>query len=152
MYLSTREKHYKKINPQIICEEYIDVFLNCNRNDTPELFRFHCFSGEPRYIEVDFTDSTGKEYVNIYNMEWQRQAVNVNYPVLLREIKRPYMLSEMVMLSRKLSTEFDYCRIDLFLSGNEIYFSEFTFTPCAGRMKFEPVFFDYLLGSLWHNS
>ncbi|KGT92698.1 ATP-grasp fold amidoligase family protein [Enterobacter cancerogenus] len=149
MYIVTREKHYRDIEPKIICEAYIDVFRNRDRDITPELYRFHCFNGEPRYIEADFTDSQGKEYVNVYNMDWQKQVVTVNYPVLPKAIAPPDMLPEMVALSRKLSAEFDYCRIDLFLAGDKIYFNEFTFTPGAGRIKFKPASFDYLLGSLW---
>lgn len=149
MYHTTREKHYKTIHPYIICEEYIDVFRESCRNLTPELFRIHCFNGSPHYIEADFTDDQGREYVNIYNSHWQRQEVTVGYPPLLCNIKRPFELDELLHLSRILAKEFDYCRLDWFIANGKIYFSEYTFTPCAGRMQFNPVSFDYIFGALW---
>jgi hypothetical protein len=27
----------------------------------------------------------------------------------------------------------DYCRVDLMLQGNDLYFSEITLSPCAGN-------------------
>ncbi|ENY4511035.1 ATP-grasp fold amidoligase family protein [Salmonella enterica] len=150
MYYTTREKHYKKIPPVIICEEYIDVFRGRCRNVTPELFRIHCFSGQAHYIEADFTDSHSGEYVNIYDIYWKRIHVTVGYPALPYEILPPAKLEEILRLSRVLAKDFDYCRLDWFIANEKIYFSEYTFSPCAGRMLFNPTSFDYILGELWH--
>ncbi|AIJ10451.1 MULTISPECIES: ATP-grasp fold amidoligase family protein [Edwardsiella] len=155
MYVTTRERHYKNIVPRIICEQYLDVFGGADRDITPELLRVHCFAGQPKFIEVDFTDARGEESVNIYDQEWQRQEVAVGYigtryPNNLDErIRRPARLDAMLTLSRQLSADFDYCRMDWFLVGDDIYFSEFTFTPCAGRMRFFPASFDRRFGEQW---
>lgn len=150
MYHSTREKHYCNIPARILCEEYIDVYADKNMDDTPALFRMHCFNGKVSYIEVDFTDSQGNEFVNIYDRNWNRQNVTVGYSVLLNDIAPPKKLPELIFLSEHLTRNFCYCRMDWLVSfDDKIYFSEFTFTPCAGRMMFHPISFDYKFGSLW---
>ncbi|AOP43230.1 ATP-grasp fold amidoligase family protein [Edwardsiella piscicida] len=155
MYVTTRERHYKNIVPRIICEKYLDVFAHADRDITPELFRVHCFAGQPQFIEVDFTDTRGEESVNIYDPAWRRQEVCVGYIErrypnnLDTRIRRPARLDEMLALSRQLSADVDYCRMDWFLVGEDIYFSEFTFTPCAGRMRFFPASVDLRFGELW---
>ncbi|WP_205438033.1 ATP-grasp fold amidoligase family protein [Edwardsiella tarda] len=155
MYVTTRERHYKNIIPRIICEKYLDVFAQRDQDITPELFRVHCFSGQPKFIEVDFSDSRGRESVNIYDENWQRQDVRVGYRQthypnnLDPRISKPAKLDEMLALSRQLTADFDYCRMDWFVVGDDIYFSEFTFTPYAGRMRFFPAEFDYRFGAAW---
>lgn len=149
-YYVAREKHYKDITPVIICEKYIDVFFNKNRNVTPELLRVHCFSGKVGFIEADYTDSDGNEYVNVYDKDWVLQEVTVGYPNNKNiDLPFPDKLDELFILSSVLTQPFDYCRIDWMISGDALYFSEFTFTPCAGRMRFKPASFDYKYGELW---
>lgn len=148
MYHSTREKHYSNITPKIICEQFVDVYCNSDRGTTPELYRIHCFSGKPHYIEVDFNIESGK-HTNIYDVNWNIQDVTVGCPSLLKEIPPPEKLDELLSLSATLSKKFDYCRMDWFISDNKVYFNEYTFTPCAGRMKFEPSSYDYIFGKLW---
>lgn len=150
MYYTTREKHYRNIVPLIICEQYLNVYNNKERDTTPELYRIHCFDSRPVFIEVDFTDSDGKEFVNIYNNNWERQNVTVGHLNKLCEVKRPNELDELLRLSKILSMEFDYVRLDWFIADGDLYFSEFTFTPCAGRMQFNTVEFDYYFGSYWN--
>lgn len=150
MYYTTREKHYRHIDPLIICEEYLNVYNEGDRDTTPELYRIHCFDGRPEFIEVDFTDSNGKEFVNIYNDRWERQNVTVGYPNKSCKIKCPGELNELIRLSTILSKEFDYVRLDWFIAGGNLFFSEFTFTPCSGRMQFNPINFDYQFGSYWN--
>ncbi|EBI1833227.1 hypothetical protein NAK51_002910 [Salmonella enterica] len=73
----------------------------------------------------------------------------MGYPSLLCSIKRPFELDELLHQSRILAKEFDYCRLDWFIANGEIYFSEYTFTPCARRIQFNPASYDYGFGALW---
>ncbi|NIF21309.1 ATP-grasp fold amidoligase family protein [Candidatus Pantoea multigeneris] len=153
MYYRTRERHYYAIRRLILCEEKLDVFKNCDQETTPELYRVHCFSGKAQFIEVDFTDRDGQEKINLYDTHWTLQPVTLGSPNNLNEnIKAPACLSELLMLSAQLTADFDYCRIDWFIVDNQIYFSEFTFTPYAGRMPFNPPSFDMHFGSFWPES
>lgn len=150
LYYITRERHYKNIPAQIICEEYIDLFANKNRKLVPETCRVHCFSGKPVYAEIDYTDKFGNEYINIYDINWQLQPVTFGYPNMLEPVPEPPLFKEMLRLAEILVTPFDYCRADFLMSDeNMLYFSELTFTPNAGRTEISPLSWDFKLGELW---
>lgn len=150
LYYVTRERHYKPIPARILCEAYIDI-----RGERPgayvaEVFRVHCFSGSPVYVEVEFTDAFGGRYSNLYDIHWQRQDVTFETPNLLDDVAEPVLFQEMLWLAQRLVAPFDYCRADFLLSSeNKLYFSELTFTPNAGRMVMNPRCWDFKLGALW---
>jgi hypothetical protein len=48
-----------------------------------------------------------------------------------------------------LSREFDFVRVDLYNIDGRIYFGEMTFTPVAGRFRFQPDHWDMRLGEKW---
>lgn len=150
LYYITRERHYKTIPAQIMCEEYIDLFANKNRKLVPETCRVHCFSGKPVYAEIDYTDEFGNEFINIYDINWQLQPVTFGYPNMLEPVSEPPLFKEMLRLAEILVTPFDYCRADFLMSDeNTLYFSELTFAPNAGRTKISPLSWDFKLGELW---
>ncbi len=49
-------------------------------------------------------------------------------------------------IARELSKNIPFVRVDLYEVDKKIYFSELTFTPCAGHMPFSPKEYDYKLG------
>ncbi|HIF9411582.1 TPA: ATP-grasp fold amidoligase family protein [Photobacterium damselae] len=137
MYHFTREWHYKNIKKKILVEELIDIFVSTN---TPEDYKFHCFNGEPRYIEVQFDRFSSKRLINIYDPEWILQPFLMGYENNKNKIEKPNKLSEMLDLARKLSEDFEYCRIDLYCTKEDrIFFGEITFTPCNGMDEFKPL-------------
>ncbi|UDG80876.1 hypothetical protein GFV14_00359 [Candidatus Hartigia pinicola] len=150
LYYITRERHYKNIPAKIICEKYIDIFSNKNRKIVPETYRIHCFSGQPMYAEIDYTEKCGTEYINIYDTEWQLQPIMFGYPNMLQPIDKPKLFQDMLNLAKQLVNPFDYCRADFLISSQTLYFSELTFSPNAGRTKIEPLSWDFRLGSLWN--
>lgn len=150
LYFITRERHYKDIPPRIICEEYIDLFTHKNRKHVPETCRIHCFSGKPVYIEIDYVDDKGTEFINIYDTNWQLQPVTFDYPNMLDPVPEPPLFQEMLRLAQILVTPFDYCRADFLMSDdNMLYFSELTFAPNAGRTVISPLSWDFKMGELW---
>lgn len=149
LYYITRERHYKNIPAQIICEEYIDLFEQKKRKLVPETCRIHCFSGKPVYAEIDYTDEDGTEFINLYDTEWQLQPVSFGYPQMLEPVSEPPQFREMLRLAEILVTPFDYCRADFLMAENKLYFSELTFAPNAGRTVISPLSWDFKLGELW---
>ncbi|HHR6454608.1 TPA: ATP-grasp fold amidoligase family protein [Providencia alcalifaciens] len=149
LYYITRERHYKNIPSQIICEEYIDLFEQKTRKLVPETCRIHCFSGKPVYAEIDYTDEDGTEFINLYDTDWQLQPVSFGYPQMLEPINEPTQFREMLRLAEILVTPFDYCRADFLMAENKLYFSELTFAPNAGRTVITPLSWDFKLGELW---
>ena len=123
--LYNREWVYKNISPRIICEKYLE------QDDGTELkdFRFFCFNGEPKFIAVDFDiiDKT-KTRRNIYDLEWNLLDVEISYPnELSKRVSKPEKLSEMIEISRELSSGFPHARVDLYYVNNRIIFGEITF-------------------------
>ncbi|HBQ7478345.1 TPA: hypothetical protein L8Q78_005576, partial [Klebsiella pneumoniae] len=50
----------------------------------------------------------------------------------------------------KLATDLDYCRVDLMVENERVYFSEITLTPESGQLKFSHAEWDLRLGRLWN--
>jgi len=63
--------------------------------------------------------------------------------------KRPEQLEEMLHIARRLSEDFQFCRVDLYLVKGKVYFGEITFYPWTGYVQCTPDKFDFVLGDLW---
>ncbi len=135
MYYTTREWQYKNIPPVILCEMYLDLFSSKHRNITPEMIRIHCFHGVACFIEADFTDSDGNEFINVYDRAWNLQPFQMEYPNTPLPVDEPESFHKSVIAAQDLAKEIDYCRVDLMLKGDDIYFSEITLSPKRGKLK-----------------
>lgn len=144
-YWGNREWPYKNIKPKIICEEYI---YN-EEQTTLEDYKFMCFNGEPKIIQV-MSNRTGDTYnVNHYNLKWEpidikRKNVKRNP----KEISKPDKLNEMIAISKKLCGNFPFVRVDLYNTKDSIFFGELTFFPVSGLMQFEDQETNIFLGDL----
>ena len=147
-YYSAREWQYKNIKPKIIIEK---LLVDKNGN-IPDDIKFHCFDGKIEFIQVDTDRFTTHKRV-LYNTKWEKQpflwspADSNGEPVykLGDGIKRPKKLDEMIFVAEKLSKDFKYVRVDLYLHIDNIYFGELTFTHGGGLEKFFPEKYDYIL-------
>lgn len=63
--------------------------------------------------------------------------------------KKPKNLQKMLDISRKLSEDFDYVRVDLYEVGGKIYFGELTFTDGSGYDLLKPEKYDYEWRKYW---
>ena len=135
MYYTTTEWQYKNIPPVILCEMYLDLFSSKHRNITPEMIRIHCFHGVACFIEADFTDSDGNEFINVYDRAWNLQPFQMEYPNTPLPVDEPESFHKSVIAAQDLAKEIDYCRVDLMLKGDDIYFSEITLSPKRGKLK-----------------
>ncbi|MCH7385145.1 glycosyltransferase [Acinetobacter dispersus] len=152
MYFRKREWHYKDICPQVLIEQYVDLYVDPESQSTITTCRVHCFEGKPEYLEIDVQDSQGKDYSNMYDTEWELQPFRVdlkeNSPIALA---KPQQFKDILELSEKLCFAYGYSRVDFLLSQDHVYFSEITLTPNAGRMVITPVEWDLKLGALWRS-
>ena len=64
------------------------------------------------------------------------------------EAPKPDRLGDMVEIVRRLSEDFPFVRVDLYVVEDRIYFGELTFTSGGGMSSFEPVDWDRRLGDL----
>ncbi|ELO1558066.1 ATP-grasp fold amidoligase family protein [Aeromonas hydrophila] len=141
------EKFYSHIKPKILIEEYLD-----SGKITPDDFKLHCFNKNGAficYIQVDSGRYISHQR-NIYDIDWnlQRFKLEKKYPHI-DEVPRPDKLDEMLLIAKKLSSGFDYIRVDLYVVNSQIYFGELTFTHGDGMECFEPTDIDYKWGALW---
>jgi len=132
--LYNAEVHYSKIKPRIICEK----FLSGNMID----YKFFCFHGEPKffYIASGFGDGED-EKMSFFNLDGTRanfKRISSYKELADTEVNIPTNLSEMIEISKTLSEDFPFVRVDLFSLEGKIYFSELTFTPSGGLMEMEP--------------
>ena len=150
MYFNKREWHYKDIIPTILIEQYVELHRNSNTQLTITTCRIHCFENKALFLEIDVQDDQKNDYSNIYNTDWVLQPFTVD---LKRnsdfELDKPSRLQEVIELAEKLCLVQGYCRVDFLISQDQIYFSEITLTPNAGRMVITPSEWDLKLGSFW---
>lgn len=149
MYYTTREWQYKSITPVILCEKYIDIFSGVVRKQTPEMLRIHCFHGVACFVEVDFSDESGNEYINVYDRSWTLQPFQMEYPNTPDAVEEPGLFYKAIIAAQELADEVDYCRVDLMLQGDDIYFSEITLSPMRGKLKITPASWNAKLGEMW---
>jgi hypothetical protein len=141
-YYLNREWEYKNIKPRIIVEELLkDDSGNKQLND----YKIHCFHGKPMFIQTIF--DRGKETKeDWYDVDWNLLDVYYFSP-LKKHVEKPKVLEELLSVAEKLSQDFPYVRVDLYIANNQIYFGELTFRPYGGFMKFVPESFDLELGN-----
>ena len=130
--LSDNEHHYAKIEPVIICEQFLPVK---NYSEVID-FKIHCFHGEPKWIgicyERDIETRTPKEIV--YSPHWDRLMYLKGDRIDDgKYLERPTNLDRMLNIAKTLSVGFPYVRVDLYSVGEKIFFGELTFTP-SGNM------------------
>lgn len=136
------EIHYKNIVPKIIAEEYLE-------GGPIKDFRFFCFNGEPKQVWVDLFSGTGRHIRSIYDMNWNKQEIKCTWPDGGDQLsEKPVNFDLMVSLSRILSIEFSFVRVDFFEVNGNLYMGEMTFTPMNGVGIFEPGEWDYRLGDM----
>lgn len=140
-YYQTREWQYKNIKPQITVEK----LLLENESKVPNDYKFNCFNGKIGFPEVhidryiDYKKNCYDSKWNILNCEWGAKRGG--------EIKKPKLLSKMLLLAETLAKDFRYVRVDLYNVKDKIFFGELTFSPGAGFCPFNPPEWDFKFGS-----
>jgi hypothetical protein len=137
-YKVNGERNYKPLKGRIIIEEYLED-ISTHIID----YKFLCFKGEPKCIIVeDRVNSKG----NGYDLNWNKLPVSFLNGNISIPIKKPERLEEMNELSRKLSKDFPFVRVDFYNINGRIYFCELTFTSGNGMGNITPKEYAYTLG------
>jgi hypothetical protein len=143
-YYPAREWCYRDIKPRIICEKYLVDESGTELKD----YKFMCFNGEPKIIQVISERKRGSYLINHFDLEWNE--INIPRKSIKRNPKtpmKPKNLNKMIEISKILSKDIPFVRIDLYETERGIYFGVITFFPVSGFMDFEKEEDDYLLGS-----
>lgn len=141
-HLNSRESHYKLIDKKVFIEELI------SENITD--YKVHCFNKKPMFVQVDI-DRFKSHKRNIYNLNWDLQQFDINYPKCVSNVSKPIFLNRMIEISIKINENigFDYLRIDFYETKEKLYLGELTFHPGGGVEPFDSYKSDLYLGSLF---
>ena len=139
------EFFYNGIKPGIIAEK---LLLDKN-NNIPDDLKCYCFKNtkgkhKVLYIERVIGD---KRYRIMFDENWKPVNYSSGFDILDIKIKKPKNYKEILTVIDKLSEDFNFVRVDLFLLGNRIFFGELTFIPTAGFMTFDDDKIDEMWGS-----
>ena len=139
-----REWHYAEMKPRIVCEKYLE-----DESGALMDYKFFCFDGEPRFLQVNVGRGTARSTQNYYDLNWQLLPFGKSQPHNPNlSVERPSHFDEMVQLARELTKPFPYVRFDLYEAQGKIYFGEFTFFPCSGMPDFIPSEYDAVVGQM----
>jgi hypothetical protein len=140
-YNTGREKNYLKIRPRIICDSYLEV---PDGMDLPEA-KVYCFNGKARFIAYNLIG--GKtSYSNQYDCNWNPMDVKFGFPQK-EGVEIPHNKDEIIELAERLAKPFNFVRVDLYVVGNRIIFSEMTFYPGGGMVPLSPPSSEIELGN-----
>ena len=137
-----REWPYKGVKPRIIAEEYMVDESGYELKD----YKIHCFSGEPKLIQVDYGRFIRHER-NIYTPDWTYIPMSIKYPTNKEhDIAKPERLEKMLEIARLLSQDIQYVRVDLYYLFGQVLFGEMTLHHGSGMELFDPPEWDLKLG------
>ena len=103
-------------------------------------------------IQMDVARFT-KDHARAYlNEKWEILPYGNEDAASKKHIKfnKPKKLKEMIEIAKKLSSDFDYVRVDLYEVEGKIYFGELTFTDGSGYDLLKPDKYDIEWGTYWN--
>jgi hypothetical protein len=138
IYSLEKEKQYSYLKPRFFIEEIIDdKYLGKNGN--AYIYMIRCIYGKPLCINIKLNDKQ-----NYYTIDWKPFYENE-----LGYFDKPKNLSLMLEIASILTRPFEFVRLDFHIDKNDdIYFSEYTFTPNGGNKVFSNQL-EYTLGKEW---
>ncbi len=144
-YLTGREWPYKNVPRRILAEQYLDSGASSDLVD----YKFFCFDGKPRFIQVIQNRSTD-ETIDFFDLQWNHQEF-VGLSVSSRAERMPEApenLSEMIAVAEAVAIRNPFCRIDLYDVNHKVYFGEITFYPASGFGRFQPEAYNEIIGEM----
>lgn len=139
--LKNAEIHYSKIKPRIICEKFLGgVMID---------YKFFCFNGKVEFMYI--SEGLADDYtarISFFDREGKKTPFHREDYAENVDAKIPDQFDQLIQMSERLAEDFPFVRVDWFVVNGQIYFSELTFTPCAGLMKIAPEEYDRKLGAL----
>ena len=136
------ELQYKGIKPKILIEPLFRKDININAD---EIF-VYCFNGCPMHI-VYMCNYKG--ITALYDKKFNFTENIFANSDFISNIQCSRIIRFAVYLSTKLSTDFNFVRVDWLIYDNKLFFEELTFTPYSGFRKLNKKENDLKLGKLF---
>ncbi len=142
-YRRGQEWAYKDVEPKIIIEK----FLKEDDKNTLVDYKFYCFNGEPKFIDVHL-DRDEEHKQGCFDLEFNLLPFGKSktYKSISSGLEKPSNLNEMVELSRKLSQNLPFVRVDFYSVNGKSIFGELTFYPSDARKNFYPEEYNKIIG------
>ena len=135
------ETQYKNIHPQILIEElYRD-----DDGTQPLEFEIWCFNGVPKLFQEIKKDS--KKIRLVSSFDENLNSLDLKFIIDDTIVNKKYsnILLKAIDLSKILSKDFLFVRVDWMVHNDKLYFSEMTFTPYSGFISFPEEYKDWQL-------
>lgn len=144
-FVSGFEAHYHDITRCIFAEELLG-----DGEQALIDYKFLCFNGEPKFMQVISGRNTRKMRMNYYDMDMQpckglsRTDIRADYS---QQDVLPTQFDTMKEYSRKLAEPFKFVRVDFYEVDGRVYLGEMTFTPAACGFRYVNPKEDQRMGS-----
>jgi hypothetical protein len=138
---------YREIQPTIIIEELLVGVEGGIPND----FKFFMFNGKCQIIQVDcnrFHDHRR----DLFDLDWNWLSIKYNFQRSESPPRKPDELDKMLEIAERLAKDFDFIRIDFYLTLSGIKVGEMTNYPDAGdprMLNFHPRIWRKIIGEDW---
>lgn len=137
---SKSEKQYIFIKPRFFIEETIDDKYY-GKTGNALVYMVRCIYGKAITISPYLKN---EDKISNYDVSW-----NLIYKNELPHIEKPKNIDKMIEYAELLSKPFEFVRIDFYIDKNDdLYFSEYTFTPKGGNITFTKEL-EKKLGEYW---
>lgn len=140
LYREDKEKQYALIKPMIFFEEFLE--------DISMEIELYFFNGKVRVIALFFVDGyTKNPRVSYYDENWN--ALEVTHPKFVvnhEPIQKPPYMDKLIAFGELFAEKIDHVRIDFFVTNEEVYFGEFTFTTGGG---YQLPHLNKIVGNYW---
>ena len=142
---SGREWVYRDMPRHLIVEKYLQ-----DESGGLQDYKFYCFNGRPRFLQLEVGRYTSHNTRNFYDMDWNLMPFGKELPHNPDiHVDRPAQFDCMKKIAEDLSRPFQYVRVDLYQVQGKVYFGELTFFPAGGAPDFIPDSYDTVVGDMW---
>lgn len=116
-------------------------------NDELKDYKFYCFNGKVKLCGI-FSNRNSKETTtaDYYDRDFNWVDITWGYEHAKQKLQKPQYFEEMVEIAEKLSANIPQIRVDLYCSGNDVYFGELTLYDGSGFDEISPLKWDEQLG------
>lgn len=139
--LREKELQYKDIPRLIFAEKFVIGLTDCH---------FYCVNGVPKYCSiVKLYGVEESAAMNVYNMNRELQPFTMGEcPNINNGDEPPVNFDLLKTVAEWLCKDFKFVRVDLYASGDKVYFGEMTFTPYAMNMCIRPEEYEDVFSSI----
>lgn len=147
-FYSNREWPYKHIQPRIMIEE----LLIPKGNEGLMEYKFYCFEGKIRFIQLSIIDKEGKKY-RYLNSDYipYSTGYHIGEMQMIQNMPEINCKEDMKKIALCLAEDFKYhIRVDIYQVDRKLYVGELTFFDGAGFDIIYPLEWNKEIGSFIH--